>query len=276
MIWWSRGLTASGLTDFKAYRLIAFLIFFCPKYLGRNHWALTLFHSASICVAFISRISLVNPVSTVAFISSRFLPRADTSRYSSRVSLNEDAVSNPGVSSGMSSTFGGFGKSEDWSTIEQIINDMGVLHSLLLNYSKNIAKATQIKQNLSVQLTEGLRSFRDMHAHSLNELYQLAERLVNIENRLSSTLGISAETLYMNSADWINIRDSRVGIWSNNLRIDMPRALLRIFFWSMPTSELWIAAWVKDGMFEANLANNSLWVIVSKFVDICLYFAMIW
>ena len=78
---------------------------------------------------------------------------------------------------------------------------MGVLHSLLLNYSKNIAKATQIKQNLSVQLTEGLRSFRDMHAHSLNELYQLAERLVNIENRLSSTLGISAETLYMNSAD---------------------------------------------------------------------------
>ena len=31
-----------------------------------------------------------------------------------------------------------------------------------LNYSKNIAKATQIKQNLSVQLTEGLRSFRDM------------------------------------------------------------------------------------------------------------------
>ena len=55
----------------------------------------------------------------------------------------------------------------------------------------------------------------------------------------------------------------------------MPRALLRIFFWSMPTSELWIAAWVKDGMFEANLANNSLWVIVSKFVDICLYFAMI-
>ena len=105
MIWWSRGLTASGLTGFKAYRLIAFLIFFCPKYLGRNHWALTLFHSASICVAFISRISLVNPVSTVAFISSRFLPRADTSRYSSRVSLNQDAVSNPGVSSGMSSTF---------------------------------------------------------------------------------------------------------------------------------------------------------------------------
>ena len=38
------------------------------------------------------------------------------------------------------SLFGGFGKSEDWSTIEQIINDMGVLHSLLLNYSKNIAQ----------------------------------------------------------------------------------------------------------------------------------------
>ena len=115
------------------------------------------------------------------------------------------------------SLFGGFGRSEDWSTIEQIINDMGVLHSLLLNYSKNIAKATQIKQNLSVQLTEGLRSFRDMHAHSLNELYQLAERLVNIENRLSSTLGISAETLYMNSADWINTALAKARLHKENL-----------------------------------------------------------
>ena len=94
---------------------------------------------------------------------------------------------------------------------------MGVLHSLLLNYSKNIAKATQIKQNLSVQLTEGLRSFRDMHAHSLNELYQLAERLVNIENRLSSTLGISAETLYMNSADWINTALAKARLHKENL-----------------------------------------------------------
>ena len=68
-----------------------------------------------------------------------------------------------------------------------------------------------------MQLTEGLRSFRDMHAHSLNELYQLAERLVNIENRLSSTLGISAETLYMNSADWINTALAKARLHSISL-----------------------------------------------------------
>ena len=68
-----------------------------------------------------------------------------------------------------------------------------------------------------MQLTEGLRSFRDMHAHSLNELYQLAERLVNIENRLSSTLGISAETLYMNSADWINTALAKARLHKENL-----------------------------------------------------------
>ena len=70
------------------------------------------------------------------------------------------------------SLFGRFGKNEDWKTIEQIINDMISLHSHLLNYSKDIAKVSQIKQNLSVQLAEGIQTFRDIHAQSLNEIYQ--------------------------------------------------------------------------------------------------------
>ena len=63
---------------------------------------------------------------------------------------------------------------------------------------------------------------------------------------IRSNLSASASMYWATESGLINIhghiRDSRVGIWSNNLRIDMPRALLRIFFWSMPTSELWIAA----------------------------------
>ena len=58
------------------------------------------------------------------------------------------------------SLFGRFGKNEDWTAIEQIINDMASLHSHLLNYAKDIAKVSQIKQNLSVQLTEGIQTFR--------------------------------------------------------------------------------------------------------------------
>ena len=50
------------------------------------------------------------------------------------------------------SLFGRPGKNEDWNTIEQIIDDMTSLHSHLLNYAKDIAKVSQIKQNLSCLL----------------------------------------------------------------------------------------------------------------------------
>ncbi len=108
-------------------------------------------------------------------------------------------------------------KNEDWTTIEQIINDMTSLHSHLLNYAKDIAKVSQIKQNLSVQLTEGIQTFRDIHAHSFNELYQLADTLTATEKKLSGTLGISSKTLYTNSADWITIALSKARTWKENL-----------------------------------------------------------
>ena len=100
---WSRGLMSSVSIVFKAYTLIAFLIFRCPKYLGRNHWPDTRFHSANICFALMDRISWMNPVSISFLCSSRFRPWTTTSRYSFSVSLSNGKVSNPGVSSGMSS-----------------------------------------------------------------------------------------------------------------------------------------------------------------------------
>lgn len=115
------------------------------------------------------------------------------------------------------SLFGRPGKNEDWNTIEQIIDDMTSLHSHLLNYAKDIAKVSQIKQNLSVQLTEGIQTFRDIHAHSFNELYQLADTLTATEKKLSGMLGISIEELYTDSADWITIALSKARTWKENL-----------------------------------------------------------
>ena len=105
MTWWSRGLTASRFTGLRAYARSSLIIFLCPKYLGRNHWADTRFHSANIGPAFIFRISLVNPFSIAALTSSRFLPCSATFRYSSSVSFNKGVVSSSGVSSGISSIF---------------------------------------------------------------------------------------------------------------------------------------------------------------------------
>lgn len=94
---------------------------------------------------------------------------------------------------------------------------MASLHSHLLNYAKDIAKVSQIKQNLSVQLTERIQTFRDIHAHSFNELYQLSDTLTVIEKKLSDTLGISTEELYTSSADWITIALSKAQTWKDNL-----------------------------------------------------------
>ena len=91
------------------------------------------------------------------------------------------------------------------------------LHSHLLNYSKDIAKVSQIKQNLSAQLAEGIQTFRDIHAQSLNEIYQYSDTLANIEHRLSETLGISIAELYINSADWIHTGISKAQTWKENL-----------------------------------------------------------
>ena len=115
------------------------------------------------------------------------------------------------------SLFGRFGRDEEWETINQIICEMSSLHSLLLSYSKDVAKTSRIKQNLALQLTEGIRTFKDIHSHSLNELYQLSEALTATEQQLSGTLGIAAESLYANSADWTNIALQKAGTWKENL-----------------------------------------------------------
>ena len=88
---------------------------------------------------------------------------------------------------------------------------------MLLSYSKDVAKTSRIKQNLALQLTEGIRTFRDIHSHSLNELHQLADTLTATEQRLSTTLGITVETLYTNSADWIGIALQQAATWKENL-----------------------------------------------------------
>ena len=132
-----------------------------------------------------------------------------------RYQEEEDAVQK--YTGQLPSLFGRFGKNEDWTAIEQIINDMASLHSHLLNYAKDIAKVSQIKQNLSVQLTERIQTFRDIHAHSFNELYQLSDTLTVIEKKLSDTLGISTEELYTSSADWITIALSKAQTWKDNL-----------------------------------------------------------
>lgn len=151
--------------------------------------------------------------------------------------------------------FGRFGREEDWNTIEQIINDTSSIHSLILNYSKDIAKASQIKQNLSMQLSEGIQSFRDIHAHSFNELHQLSDALDVIEKRLSETLGISTEALYAGKADWISSALTQAKIWQSNLD-----KLKDWYQWLQASNKLFELniGFIADAFKEKNIPANDL------------------
>ena len=65
---------------------------------------------------------------------------------------------------------------------------------------------------------------------------------------------------------------SRLGVKSNNLLIDIARPLFLIARWSTPISELFDASSVKEGIFEASLANNSALVSSSKYLLCSLNF----
>lgn len=115
--------------------------------------------------------------------------------------------------------FGKYGKTdcEDWTTIEKIIGDAERIHSAILNYSKDIAKAARIKEELSRQLTEGIRPFKGLHGQALTELNQSISALYALEKCLAETLGITTGNLYPQATDWID--KARVGLdqWHNNL-----------------------------------------------------------
>ena len=82
------------------------------------------------------------------------------------------------------SLFGRFGRDEEWETINQIICEMSSLHSLLLSYSKDVAKTSRIKQNLALQLTEGIRHSKIFIPTPSMNCITLSEALTATEQQL--------------------------------------------------------------------------------------------
>ena len=117
------------------------------------------------------------------------------------------------------SLFGKYGRrgSEDWTVIEQIINDTLIINSLILRYTKDIAKTTEVKEALATQLSEGISSFKSIHGNSLIDINNLLSNLSVQEKILSDTLGISKELLYDKSSKWVDTAMSRLNTWSSNI-----------------------------------------------------------
>lgn len=106
---------------------------------------------------------------------------------------------------------------EDWKTIEQIITYTSAINSSILEHTKDIAKATNIKRVLSLQLSDGINTFRGMHGGALITINNLITKLDQQEKQLYSVLGTSEDILYKQSGNWIDSVLERLNIWLENL-----------------------------------------------------------
>lgn len=106
---------------------------------------------------------------------------------------------------------------EDWTIIEQIVSEVYHINSLILSYTKDILKATNIKQKLAMQLTDGIASFKSIYADNIYKLTNLISEFNLNEKLLINRLGIESNTLYNKSENWAESALLQLNIWYENL-----------------------------------------------------------
>ncbi|TWP29532.1 DUF3320 domain-containing protein [Apibacter muscae] len=106
---------------------------------------------------------------------------------------------------------------ENWETIEQIIADTYAIHSLLLEHTKDLSKATNLKRVLSHQLPDGINSFKIMYGSALISITHLKQNLDQKERLLYDKLGVSKDILYQPSMNWMDSALGQLNIWKKNL-----------------------------------------------------------
>ena len=159
----------------------------------------------------------------------------------------------------------------DWETIEQIITDTSVINSLILEHTKDISKATNIKRILSLQLSDGIQTFRGMYGGALITINNLIPKLDQQEKQLYSVLGTSDDILYKQSDNWIDSTLEQLNVWLENLN-----KLKDWYQWLLICSKMqaqqigFIANQYRDGNVETNMLlnvfNKSLYKAVIEYI----------
>lgn len=147
--------------------------------------------------------------------------------------------------------------SEDWKKIEQIIADTSAINSLILEHTKDISKATNIKRVLSLQLSDGITTFRGMHSSALITINNLIPKLDQQERLLYSVLGTSEDVLYKKSDNWVDSVLEQLNIWLKNLDKLKDWYQWLLVYNKMQALQIgFIANQYKDGNIETNRLLN--------------------
>ncbi|NDV57427.1 DUF3320 domain-containing protein [Bacteroides sp. 519] len=115
--------------------------------------------------------------------------------------------------------FGKYGRreNEDWNTIEQIIDELAILDSLILNCTRNVAGAAKMKAALAQHLAEGIGYFKSIHSNTLTEFNDLLLTFNSVSQRLQSVCGMDISVVYGDSDRWIEILNGKLNTWVANI-----------------------------------------------------------
>lgn len=155
----------------------------------------------------------------------------------------------------------GYSDNEDWTTIEQIISDTSTINALILEHSKDISKATNIKRVLSLQLSEGITSFNGMYGNTLITLNNLIQKLDQQEILLYKTLGTSETILYKDSNHWIDSALEQLNTWLEHLDKLKDWYQWLLIYYKMADLDL---AFIADQYKEENINTSHLLDIFHK------------
>lgn len=105
----------------------------------------------------------------------------------------------------------------DWTKLIQICEAVIRIHQFSVSLTGDPLLAKQIRSNLSVQLSEGSRTYLEVNGKILQTFIGISDRIKETETRLSELLSISFSDNEDKTLDWIEIWKQKAQKWNENL-----------------------------------------------------------
>ena len=105
----------------------------------------------------------------------------------------------------------------DWAKLIQICESVIRIHLFMVSLTGDLLLAKQVRNHLSVQFSEGSRTYLEVNGKVLQAFIGINDRIKETENLLSELLDVSFSDHEDKTHDWTDIWKQRVQIWNENL-----------------------------------------------------------
>lgn len=109
------------------------------------------------------------------------------------------------------------GGNGDWSKSIQICESVMNIHRILVSITGNPLFAKAIRTHLALLLSEGVKTFTDLHEKKIHLFISILDQIVKIEAQLTELLGIDFTGQKTVSFDWVVVWKQKANRWLENL-----------------------------------------------------------